>query len=55
MRNRFLDCLLDNCDIRPQLICSDSALIANIKLHPAIQWSIQDKNQLCFHIRIEYH
>jgi predicted nucleotidyltransferase component of viral defense system len=43
----FLNRLLDNNEIKPELITDDSILMENIKLHPAIKWSAQNgRNQL---------
>jgi predicted nucleotidyltransferase component of viral defense system len=45
--NEFLNRLLNNGKIEPELITNDSKLIENIKLHPAIRWSAQNsKNQI---------
>jgi len=38
----FLSALLDHGIIEPELISNDSALINNIKHHPAIQWRVQN-------------
>ncbi|MGQ3890161.1 nucleotidyl transferase AbiEii/AbiGii toxin family protein [Legionella sp. CNM-1927-20] len=35
----FLNELLDNGNIKPELICDDFLLIDNIKSHPAVRWS----------------
>lgn len=40
--NEFLNRLLDNGEIKPELIIDDSKLIENIKSHPAIKWSAQN-------------
>jgi len=37
----FLNQLLDQGNIEPELICNDKILIENIKLHPGIKWSAQ--------------
>lgn len=42
----FLNCLLDEGDIQPQLISSDDTLIANIQRHPAIIWSAQGRKEI---------
>jgi len=38
----FLNQLFDKANIEPELITDDSALINNIKSHPAIRWSAQN-------------
>ena len=39
----FLNGLLDEGVIEPQLISSDSTLVQNIQLHPALRWSSQNR------------
>lgn len=39
----FLDNLLNNGIIKPELICDDNQLIENIKIHPGIQWAARNK------------
>lgn len=42
----FLNRLLDNGEIEPELITDDDKLIENIKLHPAVKWSAQNGNKI---------
>jgi predicted nucleotidyltransferase component of viral defense system len=41
----FLDNLLNNGVIEPELISDDQRLIENIKIHPAVQWAAQQHKQ----------
>lgn len=44
--NMFLENLLDNGIVNPELITSDHNLIENIKNHPAIKWSAQQFSKI---------
>lgn len=39
----FLNRLFDYGEIEPSLICDDENLIENIKMHPALKWSIKTR------------
>ena len=39
----FLDQLLDQGIIRPELLSDDALFIENVKNHPAIRWAAQQK------------
>lgn len=41
----FLDKLIDEREIKPQLISDDNALTKNVQLHPALQWSVNNRNK----------